>query len=138
MFGSPRESASHLVKLAKSKTRSDLTRAAEVSNLKSFRGWELRDVAQASWALTELKQPFSLDLALDRFLKLSARSRREISAKGVDWAQMSVAVAAAAEHGRAVEFFRRLADWAESNASGLSPVDILVLSSSLCHFASRL
>ena len=135
MFSSPSACTKYLVRMAKLKTKGDLAGVSEmIETTGSFKTWSVRNIAEASWALTELEIQFPLTSALERFNELSTRTK----VKGVDWAQMSVAVAASAEPENAMNFFRGLNRWVRGNATSLSPVDILVLSSSVCHLNSRL
>ena len=130
---SPREMAGLLLKLAKSDRPVCLEGLHAIFiNLKK---WQIREISTISWALAEMRQPFPLSKIAERFLRLATKTG---NTKGVDWAQMTVAVATIGDAALVLRFLACLTEWVDSHLNSLTPVDMLVIVSSLCNFISRL
>ena len=125
----PRDSGAVLNALVKTGRFIPLNGVEDICKSTNF---QVRDIACIAWCLSSLRLDYPVNTLVSMFMQKTAE------AKGVDFAQMSVAVAAEADLKTAAEFLFQLRALVERGSLQMSNVDLVVLSSSLYTLSNRL
>ena len=123
-----RDRCAALISLARSGRVIHLNGVDDISRMSNFRH---REIAGIAWALSTLHAKYPIDAFIGMFMKTAE------SAKGVDFAQLSVAACADADLSTLPVFLKRLMESIDDGLD-LTNVDIIVLASSLYTLSHRL